>query len=351
MKKRTILQKKVRVALIATIAVVFFSMSFIFISSSFNFYTTKSEVILNYESQSDVKYLVNLKENNYFSQDVLQMGEQYITSLIEDIEINYDYKFNSDKKIDGSYNYKIIARVNTDHKVDASTTKEIWSKDYILFESEKIRLNDSDNFTINEKVSINYDEYNEIVNNFKKDYMIALTSRVDIYMFVYMTGIYKQNKFIEEATLMTRIPLSEQTINITNNFVEKDTGNLNKKTFIDRFNNVYLFSLGVVSFAIGCCIIIRQVLSIIYDSKKQSEYIKKLKKYLHDYDNIIATVKHKPNTSGVKELEFVIFEELIDAQDDLRVPIIFCETEKNECGYFYLISQECAYFYVLKNSK
>ena len=90
---------------------------------------------------------------------------------------------------------------------------------------------------------------------------------------------------------------------------------------------------------------------MISDSKKQSEYIKKLKKYLHDYDDIIATVKHKPKTDGLKEIEFVNFEELIDAQDNLRVPIIFCETKKNERGYFYLISQECAYFYVLKDSK
>ena len=30
--------------------------------------------------------------------------------------------------------------------------------------------------------------------------------------------------------------------------------------------------------------------------------LKKLKKYLHDYDDIIATVKHKPKTDGLKEI-------------------------------------------------
>ena len=351
MKSKTILKNKTNTIFITFIAIILFSVSFIFISSSYNFYTIKKEVLLDYHSESDVKYLVNLKQNNYFSESSLNMGEQYITSLIKDIDIDYDYKFNSDKKINGSYKYKIIARVNADHKVDSATTKKIWSKDYNLFESEEFKLDNVSEFAIKENIKINYDKYNEIVNNFKKDYMIALTSRVDVYMFVYITGMYNGNKFIEDSSLMTRIPLSEQTINITNDYIEKDTGNLSKKIVVDRFNNIYLFILGIILFILGCCLIIKQILIVISDSKKQSEYIKKLKKYLHDYDDIIATVKHKPKTDGLKEIEFVNFEELIDAQDNLRVPIIFCETKKNERGYFYLINQECAYFYVLKDSK
>ena len=124
-----------------------------------------------------------------------------------------------------------------------------------------------------------------------------------------------------------------------------------KKIVVNRFNNIYLFILGIILLIVGSYIIIKQVLVILSDDQKQSEYIRRLKKYLHDYADIIATVKHKPNTDGLKLIEFVNFEELIDAQDDLRVPIIFCETKKNERGYFYLISQECAYYYVLKDSK
>ena len=351
MKKKTVLKKKVKITLMTIIAIILFSVSFIFVSASFNFYTTKQEVLLNYNSQSKVKYLVNLKENNYFSETSLKMGEQYITSLIDNIEIDYDYIFNVDKKINGYYKYKIVARVNTEHKVDSVTTKKIWSKDYVLYESDKKEINDINVFNINDKININYDEYNEIVNNFKKDYMIALTSRVDVYMFVDIKGIYQDKSFVESSTLMTRIPLSEQTISITTEYIDKDVGSLNKKIVIDRFNNIYLFALGIILFIIGSIIIISQILLVLSDNKKQSEYIKKLKKYLHDYDDIIATVKSKPETDGLKEIEFVNFEELIDAQENLRVPIIFCEIKKNELGYFYLISQECAYFYVLRDSK
>lgn len=351
MKEKTVLKNRTRTFFIACAAIVLFSLSFIFISSSFNFRTTKQEVILNYNSESKINYLVNLKPNNYFSSNVLQMGEQYITSLINDVEINYDYKFKLDRPITGTYKYKIVARVNADHKVDSATSKKIWSKDYVLLESEEFKINELDNFEVQEKINVSYDKYNEIVNNFKKDYMIALTSRVDVYMFVYMTGIYEGNKFMEESSLMTRIPLSEQTINITNDYIEFDEGSLNKKIVVNRFNNIYLFILGIILLIVGSYIIIKQVLVILSDDQKQSEYIRRLKKYLHDYADIIATVKHKPNTDGLKLIEFVNFEELIDAQDDLRVPIIFCETKKNERGYFYLISQECAYYYVLKDSK
>lgn len=351
MNGRTVIKNKTKTIIITFIAVILFAISFLFMSSSLNIKTVKEKEILNYNSKSKVGYVVNLKENNYFTEKVLPEGEQYITSVIDNIEIDYNYNLSAAKKINGTYNYKIIANVNAEHKLDSATSKKVWSKDYVIKESENFNVIDDIVVNISDKIKINYDEYNEIINNFKKDYMLAVTSKVDVYMQVFINGEYQNKKFNEENKLLVSIPLSQQTIGIEKDYKESDYNALTDKVIVKRFNNLYVFWVGVILAIVGLIILVKQLINIIKDNKKQSNYIKTLRKYLHDYADVIATVKSKPNTSKLKLIEFVNFEELVNAQDDLRVPIIFYETKKNEEGYFYLITQDCAYFYILKEEK
>jgi len=83
-----------------------------------------------------------------------------------------------------------------------------------------------------------------------------------------------------------------------------------------------------------------QVLIILSDDQKQSEYIRRLKKYLHDYADIIATVKHKPNTDGLKLIEFgdALMFALTDSPTNspsrytLKYPAIFEESSPSDCN-------------------
>lgn len=349
MKKRTVIKQKTKTILITIVAIILFALSFILISSSLNIRIVEEREVLNYNSNSKVNYVVNLKDNDYFTEKVLPEGEQYITSAIDNVEIDYKYSFSSAKMLSGKYSYKIVANVNADHKINSSTSKRVWSKDYVLASKENILLNNESTFNIDKKIKINYDEYNKIISDFKRDYMLAVQSKVDVYMYVMLNGNYNNKEFVEEATLLTSIPLSEQTISINTDYKQNKTNALTEMVTIDRFNNIYIFILGILFSLIAILTIVWRIIIIVADNKKQTKYIKQLKKFMHDYDDIIATVKSKPNTSGLNLIEFIKFEELVNAQDDLRVPIIFCETKVNEEGYFFLISETCAYYYILRN--
>ena len=64
MKEKTVLKNRTRTFFIACAAIVLFSLSFIFISSSFNFRTTRKEVILNYNSEPiDLEKKVHIIKN------------------------------------------------------------------------------------------------------------------------------------------------------------------------------------------------------------------------------------------------------------------------------------------------
>lgn len=347
MSERTIIKNKKKTIIATAISITLFALAFIFITSGLNIKTVRKEQLLNYNTKSNVNYIVNLKKNNYFTEKTLPEGEQYITSIIDNIEIDYLYNLSTAKKVDATYSYKIIANVNANQKIDATTYKKVWSKDYVLKESEVLNIKDDTLIEIKDKVKINYDEYNKIINNFKKDYRLAVTSKLDVYMQVTVEGKFGKNKLEEKAKLITSIPLSEQTINIEKDFKENYNGAVTEERVVKRFNNIIVFILGIAFLAGGIYILVKELLEIIKEDKKQTTYIKNLRKYLHDYSDIIAVVKNAPSILNLKLIEFSKFEELVNAQSDLRVPIIFCEAIKNEKGYFYLITQDCAYFYIL----
>ena len=123
MKKRTVIKQKIKTILITIVAIILFALSFILISSSLNIRVVEEREVLNYNSNSKVNYVVNLKDNDHFTEKVLPEGEQYITSVIDNVEIDYKYSFSSAKMISGKYSYKIVANVNADHKINSSTSK------------------------------------------------------------------------------------------------------------------------------------------------------------------------------------------------------------------------------------
>ena len=67
------------------------------------------------------------------------------------------------------------------------------------------------------------------------------------------------------------------------------------------------------------------------------------KKYL---DEILLGAKFKENSIEVKN-----FSELVNAQVELRTPIVFSEVIKNELGLFVLFNNEHAYYYTLKSTE
>ena len=53
----------------------------------------KTDNYLSYSENSSADYKVNLKKNDYYEVDKLPSGMNYIASLIDSIDVNFDYIF------------------------------------------------------------------------------------------------------------------------------------------------------------------------------------------------------------------------------------------------------------------
>ena len=94
-------------------------------------------------------------------------GKTYITSLIDHIEVDFDYNIGFNDTIDADYKYKIIAKIEA-NKSDTTSKSNYWTKEYTLVEENLKSIKKQPSYTINQHINVDYNKYNAILNEFKK---------------------------------------------------------------------------------------------------------------------------------------------------------------------------------------
>lgn len=309
---------------------------------------TKKEYDYKYEEKNLIDYKVYLKENNYFEEEYLEKGNKYIASLIKDINVTFDYIFSSQDIIDGKYNYYVTATLEAKEK-----GKEIiiWnSKEEILFQGQEVTFEEQEGFQVSPNVTINYEKYNAIMNEFKSAYGVALDGSLVLTLHVDTDIEHEKSEDIinNNAVSSLRIPLITQTLEI-----ELDYNDTNTKTsvitYIDKpWLHYVLVVCGIILFIYYLYLSVK-ILKLIFDIyNKQDKYQKRLKKIFNNYDQVIVKVNKIPSTKGKSLLDVENFDELLDAQSELREPILYNEVISKQESVFIVIKDERAFRYVIK---
>lgn len=346
------INKKIKISYIILFftAAITLSAGIFFLIKGFDSNETKT---LNYwydSANNGTHYKVYLKPNDFFDTEYLDEGKTYITNLIDHIHIDYNYNIMFDKKISGKYNYYILATVEANKP--NSPTNNYWTKEYVLTEKKEITVEETSSYTISDSINIDYDAYNEQLNNFKKSMELSLDGKLTISLIVDSDINVDESNFKLSDSRKLSIPLSELAVEASAN---SDIVNQEKQLLLntdEKNDSKYvLFKL------IGSCFTMLSILCIMCIIKIHKLVIQKniytytLKKFLNTYDSIIVNVNTKPDTDGLNVINVSSFEELIDAHSEVRMPINYYQDENRNISYFILLNDNTAWQYVLQIKK
>lgn len=299
-----------------------------------------------YHEIGDADYKVYLKDNNYYDTKYLDSGMQYVASLISSVNTKFNYEIHSEKNLDYQYTYNITGDLIIYDTNDSS--KVLYTKTYHLLSPKTEKLN-SNNLVINEDIDIDYDEYNNYVNSYKRDYGISASSKLIVTMNVDVKGkndITEKN-LNHKNKLQINIPLSEQTIDIS---IASDKINNKGALFTADgpvITNIILFIVGTILLLIALIGLIISI-DLIVSYRRKNTYVLTLHKFLRDYDRLIVNA-----TENISEDKFerVIpvssFTELVDAAENNRTSIIFFEAIPGQKSFFLVIKDKTLYKYRL----
>ena len=249
----------------------------------------------------------------------------------------------TDQANDLDFNYSIIGTLQIS---DDSGANVYYSKDYTLLKNTQIKAQDKSSHNIKETITIDYDYYNNLANKFKSSYGLDAKSNF-IVTFKVNKNVEKLN--INESNSMTMtIPLSQRAINI-----KTDTATINNTKSITSessvtLSNKLLVGIAAVLFIASVAMLLRFLELVFMSFDKKSEYDKYLDKIFKEYDRLIVETKTMPRFDDKNIIKIEKFEELLDARDTLKQPIMYFNISSHNKCYFYINKGKDTYLTVLK---
>lgn len=355
-------KRKKKIFIFVTFIVIVFS---IFLSFLLVYVKENKSYSVNYKEDSKIDYKVFLKENNFFDENYLGSGSQYIASLIDYITANFKYQISmEDRTVEYKYSYRIESQVTVK---ETKNSKPLYTKTKELLNIKDKYATSSSNIQINESLDINYNEYNDLIKSFVSIYGLEdIVSTLTLNMYISVIGSCDEfeNDSNNESVISLIIPLTTQTvgIDIKNNLVESND-NVIICSDESPYTILYLIASNIFGL-LGIFLIYRLILYVVRTRTAETIYDIELKKILNNYHSYIQKVKNKMdlkanlgleidsqfNYKGCQFFKLEAFTDMLEIRDSINSPILMSSNEKNTATYFIIldVTNRAVYVYGLR---
>lgn len=314
----------------------------------FNTSRSLEEIKYLYEIKNNIDYKVYMFENNFFEEEYLDMNKQYMAKLVDSINVNFYNNLAISKKSNIEFDYEVRASINAKTpSTDGIFDSILWTKNYILLDKVQSSVNGVVKNELNVPLEIDYQIYKQLVTEFQNQMRLDVNAYLNVDFIVNYKIYVDGDKVIKTEVLNMQIPLSTQTFQITTNYKAKT----NEITYqqIENNNTVKIVGGFILFFSSLFCGVV--LLLILISDTKRTEYIIQLNKIIKNYGDVIAAISNLPNISDREIYEMRSFTDLINIEEELKIPIIYYEKRKSKEGWFLIIHNNNVYRYILKEKQ
>lgn len=333
--------------LLVLIALFTFIVSIVTLYKYFNKTRMVDEIKYVYDINNSLDYKVYLYENSFFQEEYLEKNKQYTAKLIDHIDIELLNSISVSKISNIEYDYSVNATIEGSYKNgNDNPESELWTRRFNLIERTKKNVTNVSRNEIKIPVQIDYQTYKNYVTEFQKQLRLDIDAVLKVEIKLDYKFFVEGEKVVKNQVIYLNIPLTEPTFKITTEVPE----NINDMSFIEgmkRDNIIILISAIILMLSSIFCGV--AVLILFIRKTKKTEYTVKLNKILKDYGDIIAETVTIPSLEEQEVLEIKEFVDLVDIEEELKIPIIFYEKRKNKEGWFILNHGRYIYRYILKD--
>ena len=309
----------------------------------------KQNLLYSYNINRNLNYTVNLIDNNFFEKSTLDMDKTYISSLVDKINMDFSYSLSGNKKANTKYTYQIIAVTDVKYSNvnPENSNKSIWSKQHVLVEPKQLSV-DGSQFTINEKFDVDFATYNNEVKTFKEELKLPITADLQIKLIVRsdmdVQGL--EDTVVESSIMNVKMDLAQDIFTIEKQFENTDNKSVVETIEKKKEINMVLLTVGSILILIAILIMLDAIRKSIKFSKK-SDYAIALNRILKNYGDIVAEIVSPVEIDNLNVIEVKNFDQLLDIEEEIRMPILFYETIPDEQGEFIIVCDNMAYRYVI----
>ena len=211
---------------------------------------------------------------------------------------------------------------------------------------------DNNQININENVKIDFNKYNDEIKKFKEQYGLPIKSYLDVKLVVNSEINVPEHEKIEkdDSVIDLKMDLNQAIFNVIKNYEQISKGQVYDESVKEEKINIILLIIGIILFAIsviGILNIFRKTISV----NRKTDYEIALNRILKNYGDIVAEIITPTEKEGLKIIDVKNFDQLLDIEEEIRMPILFYETVEGEEGEFTIINDNIVYRYILGGRK
>ena len=298
---------------------------------------------IEFKETSNLKYQVNLLENEFYETDYLDKDVNVIASLIKNIDVEFKYNFELSEDFEYEYNYRILAETEVKEKTKTNliydTKKELLNKADLVGNNNKLE--------IVENLTIDYNDYNNQIDKLLEIYELKNTSSellINFYINITNKSTGEQIN-IEEKVMSLQIPLISKTVELS-----MDKKNCNGQFLVSEgtFENPeYILGIGIFVSLLGLINLIKLIKYILDTRSAEKMYDDRLKKILFDYKSYIQKINNKLDYNDYKVIQIDTFNELLSMREEVQSPIFMYKEENIRRTEFIMINENLLFEFIL----
>lgn len=309
-------------------------------------FTSKSmatKKIITYKVENDIDYEVILKENQFYTSDEANKNNRYVTSLMDTLEVFFDYELSGNNFFSGDYIYNVNLELVSNHDGEV-----MWKYNEEIVPQILKHVDDVMVIKIKDSVIVDIDSLYSRAQEFKilTGYDVKLKVDVNIDGSLVVDG-YK-NKVNDKKTMSLTVPLTKKVVNISTSSNNKVNKSVEDYYEVDEDFNSYLF---IVSGLLILSLIPITIMSYasLFNLVNLVDYYRKLDILKKKYKRFIMIVEKRPDFKDKEVIDVLACVELARIcieKEKLHIDLYIDDEIKK--SFFYVIDGEIVYLYTLE---
>ena len=306
----------------------------------FKYIRNNKEYNLEYNESMTVDYKVYLKENSFYEEEYLPMGQSYITELIDyiDLDLAYLVKFAESVKFKFSYEIEAFLEINNGNSGESNTLYRYKNADDQINLKVANQQNSGKELKVNQSVRIDFNAYNDLATEYIKTYKPVNANSTLIIKFILDDEINctkLNSQGTNKSTISVKIPLTLNTMNIDVTGLNQINGTKYITCLNQNNNNLNKYLIIGIS-GLEVVLVIVLIIYILSTKNHDINYEIKIKRIMNNYKSFIQRVLNDFNEDGYQVLNINSIKEMLELRDTLQMPILMYENEDKTYSKFFL---------------
>lgn len=302
-----------------------------------------------YNENSSLEYSVCLLENEHIPYRCLSNDSNYsgfVANMIDYIDVDFRFGIDSSNLLDYSYRYSFKIKVVATDRADNS--KVLYNETEVIVDNKTV-TDTGNNIYIRETRRIDYQQYNEMIQEFRREYNLSLDAQMTLTFYGDITA--KNENFdtdiVASKEINMIIPLSEQTFSIDASSPMNNEYTISEKSAKSTSEIIYIYLIYCLCLVFIILGIIKLLMFLRKIKTTKTLYEKTLDKIEREYNQILVDSKKIPSLEDARIIDVNSFEELLDAREIIGKPILSI-TINSQKTWFLIVNGDEVYKFVLK---